>query len=110
VGDKFTDENIKTMRKVKCNTIIDLSDGTSYHPIGGGYASSGTSIRVMFDCHQIVKYCRAMEASVREYLIHANTGGEQVLPSYEFKLAIRDGRISAIDARAGITINFSLPL
>ena len=45
--------DVKVLRAGGVNTIIQMKDGTVYFPIGGGYASNGTSmaVRIEADSH-----------------------------------------------------------
>ncbi|WLH62065.1 hypothetical protein [Pseudomonas sp. FP2300] len=43
-AEKLTSDQRKTLRKKRYNSFVQVSDGTTYAPIGGGYVFSGHSI------------------------------------------------------------------
>jgi len=64
-ANKITQEQRANMRNSKINSMIAVSDGTVYFPIGNGYTCSGLSIDVLvasdslaYRLRNFEKYCR----------------------------------------------------
>jgi hypothetical protein len=91
VGHKVTDDEIKILRD-RVNIAIEVEQGVVYAPIGGGSATSGTSIQVVMDCDNCTWMIRDAEKYVKENIndfatfIEKETG---VKPTeFDFKLQI----------------------
>lgn len=61
-----SNEDIKALRKAHINTLLQLKDGTVYAPIGGGYASDGTSNDIALGLVQTRRRLRTAENEIRK--------------------------------------------
>ena len=62
-----TDANtIKAMRKAKINAPVETQDGTIYRQLGGGYATDGTSLRVVMNANTHATDIKGLEKWVRK--------------------------------------------
>lgn len=107
---KGTDEERLERRKHGILSFIEVEPGVFYYPPGGGYASSGTSIRAVISANYYKRWIGDMEQHVREkcqwYLDQiAATGTEPAKPSH-FKLEVVGDFL--VVAETGAAVSFRL--
>lgn len=62
-----TDAQIGQLRRANVCVMHELAPGAVYAPIGGGYATDGTSISVVRANDMLVRHLRDLEAAVRPF-------------------------------------------
>lgn len=63
-----TDE-LRRFHKVKLNSFIQVSDGSVYMPMGGGFTTDGTSVHVVIRANQQLRFVDTLEQCVRENIV-----------------------------------------
>jgi hypothetical protein len=105
-----SDNDIKALRGAGVNTILQVSDGTIYAPLGGGITSAKGSAQAMIQKNKIAKKVKAKERDLPDRLQHigglmAKEGA--VLPiDPVFKLIRRENKLWVAETKTG----FELPL
>ncbi len=96
-----SDEDIAQFRKDGISTSIQVSDGTIYCLLGGGYLRSGLSMDVCVTCNRYSARVRELEKYVRNNLSNlrniARQHNPELPPQPHFKLQLRDGNACAVE-------------
>jgi len=61
-----TSADVKLLRGVHVNTILQTKDGTIYAPVGGGYMTNGTSSEVVMESIRHAKFIKHLEQWVKD--------------------------------------------
>ena len=107
-GNQFTDEEIKVLRKKNINYCIEVDEGISYHPPGGGVTFAGTNAH---DVIQVAYYIHWFDLA-QEWIIEniekiAADALEKsiVLPNpARFKFQVLEEQFYAIEKGSNIAI------
>lgn len=106
-----TDGEINKLRKACCSYSLEMSDGTVYFPIGGGYASSGMSDEAIRSADYYSGYMQWFEEYILENAAElarlAAAVGRPFGEELEFKLAIRDDWFRVVEKNS--LVIFDLP-
>lgn len=106
VEKNFSNEEYRSLRNAGASLAISIEPGIIYSMLGGGYATSGTSLEVITTCDYIRKYLRDRETYVRENINQfeklANEIGINLEPEITFKLIIKENQIFAYDPKSDI--------
>lgn len=101
-----TDEDVADFRRSGINTAIQVSDGTTYLAIGGGYALPGISIDVRVTCSSYAATIRNLENHVKSNLSHLIKAAHEqgiVLPSQmHFQLQIINDEAYAVELNSNV--------
>jgi hypothetical protein len=106
-----TDDEIKKLRSGAIYAL-QLSDGTVYLPIGGGYATSGVSIEVIDKRDYYATQVRQIEQHIRDNikeLISQTSDIKDALTSkLTFKLKVLDDHFLAVEDNLKIAFRYEL--
>lgn len=69
-GSHYTEDEIRQFRGHNVQTLIDVSNGTVYAPLGGGYLTSGVSIEVVMQCDYLKACISKLEEYVKQNALH----------------------------------------
>jgi hypothetical protein len=111
LAQELADEDIAQARNIKIkgekkkraalSTFVEVEPGVVYAPIGGGYSTAQTSIKVVFDCDRIIERLQAYENRVRElmpdWIEEAATRGIEITPELSFRLGKLGDDVVAIE-------------
>jgi len=113
----YSEDDIRKFRKHNIMAFIELHDGTTYAPLGGGYATSGVSIEVVQCCDymkacidELEEYVKQNAAQLVEqaYYQHRVAIGPQLSFRLE-ELSIKDDAITArlVEQNSGVKFTIS---
>ena len=101
-----SDEDIAQFRKYGISTFIQISDGTTYFSLGGGYSRSGLSMDVRVTCNCCSATVRKLEKHVRNNLSNLRNIARQhnieLPPQPHFQLQLIDGNACAVELNTKI--------
>jgi hypothetical protein len=101
-----SDQDIAQFRKHGISTLIQVSDGTIYSSLGGGYSRSGISTDVRVTCSCYSATVRRLEKHVRNNLSNlrdiARQHNLELPPQPHFQLQIVDGNAYAVELNTKI--------
>lgn len=60
-----TDE-LRRFHKAKLNSLIQVSDGSVYMPMGGGFTTDGTSVHIVIRANQQIRFIDTLEQCVKD--------------------------------------------
>ena len=107
-GDQFTDEQIKILREKNINYCIEVGDGISYHPPGGGYTTAGSSVFARMQANYHVRWFRNSQQSIIENIeeIAAEALEKSIaLPNpARFKFEVLEGKFYAVEQVSKIAV------
>ncbi|BBN52695.1 hypothetical protein TRE132_08200 [Pseudomonas chlororaphis subsp. aurantiaca] len=66
--ERLTSDQRKTLRKKRCNSFVQVKDGTTYAPIGGGYVFSGHSIFAITEMDKEHDFLECLERLIPELI------------------------------------------
>jgi hypothetical protein len=102
----ITDQEVEIFRKANINTFIQVSDGTTYVPPGGGQAINGISSDVRVTCNIYLGTVRNFEKYVKDNLANyrdiARQNGLELPQQTHFQLQLVDGEAFAVELTVGI--------
>lgn len=87
-----SDSDRARFRKAGLTVLCQLADGTVYVPIGGGYMSTGLSMRVLMESDRYARWVHSFEKYVREqapeFVRRVEAIGRKVGPVLKFQLVL----------------------
>jgi len=108
-----SEDDLQEFRKHGVMALVQLSDGTIYGPIGGGYATSGVSIEVVRQCDYFKHLTRQLEQWVTKnadrLVSVARDRGARIGPRLHFRLVEFSAKQASVLEENSRTV-FSLPL
>lgn len=110
---RLSDEEIKELRRKKINYFIDMDDGTTYSPPGGGNTSAGTNILdVMRANHDLDWVSRMQQKIIEEFPEIENRARERGISFGEpprFELHLIGETFCAVESYSGYNLPLSYP-
>ena len=107
-GDQFTDEEINVLRKKNINYCIEVEEGISYQPPGGGMTLSGSSVDARMQANQYVRWFRSVQQLIIENIenIAADALDKSiVLPNpARFKFQVIEEQFYAVETDSNLAI------
>lgn len=105
VEKNFSNEEYRSLRNAGVSLLISIEPGVIYALLGGGYATSGTSLEVITTCDRIRKSLRESEKYVKENIKYleslANEKGISLEEEINFGLIIKENnKIFAYDKKS----------
>lgn len=98
---KVSDNDIRQLRNAGVNTFIQVSDGSVYGSVGGGYSKSGLSIDVIRKYNSYMYFLKECEAyvvsNVQELATIAEQQGVEICPPFSFHLGLDSDNVYAIE-------------
>lgn len=105
---KISDSDISKLRRAGVQTFVQIDDGVIYAPIGGGYASSGTSVEVVRTSDYYAKRIRSLEKTIIDNLdnliVDAAAKGVSLGEHLEFKLEFFTEQVIAVEKNSGLNV------
>ena len=107
-GDRLTDEQIKNLRKKNINYYIEIEDGITYSPLGGGSMLSGSNIldRLKAD-YYMDQLRRTQQKIIKDFSEIKGRAKTRVILFSDpatFKLDIRGETFCAVETWSGYTL------
>jgi len=106
VNEKLSDEQIYQARKAGVFLLIEVEEGAVYMPIGGGIATSGTSIDVVRVSDYYADRVKALENVIKEniadFVIGVQEAGIKVGGKLKFRFAIRGKEVVAFETTTNV--------
>ncbi|MHA1756316.1 MAG: hypothetical protein ACTSVV_06070 [Promethearchaeota archaeon] len=104
VGQQYNDEEYAQLRKAGVSVLVGMGDGTVYAPLGGGYASDGTSIDVVRICDYYIQNIRALQTNIDQIIASAEAQGMEFRPDLDLHLDFRNDEFCIIERNSGNVI------
>ncbi len=102
---KPSDDDIRHLRRAGIDIAIQVSDGTVYDSIGGGYTTSGVSVDVASTCNSYWHFFRRCEAYVKQHIQElieiAGQQGVEIAAPFSFQLGLDNYNVYAIETNSG---------
>lgn len=99
-----SDDDIRLLRRAGVDTAIQVSDGTVYGSIGGGYSTSGLSADVARTCNSYWYFFRECEAYVKQHIQElieiARHHGVEIAAPFSFRLGLDNDNVYAIETNS----------
>jgi hypothetical protein len=99
-----SDDDIRDLRRAGVDIAIQVSDGTVYHSMGGGYTTSGLSVDVRTTCNSYWYFFRECEDYVKQHtqeLIElAGQHDVEIAAPFSFRLGLDDDNVYAIETNS----------
>lgn len=101
---KPSDDDIRRLRRAGVDIAIQVSDGTVYGSIGGGYTTSGLSADVVSTCNSywyLLWECEAyVKQHIQELIEIARQHGVQMTAPFCFRLGCDNDNVYAIETNS----------
>ncbi len=101
-------DEIALLRKSGVNVILQMPGGSVHAPIGGGYASDGSSIEAVEQHDRIAlslkKAERILKTQIDEIIADARQSGFDIHENPVFKLLVEPAELFAIESETGFKI------
>ena len=107
-GDQLSDEEIKVLRKKNMNYCIEVEDGISYHPPGGGVTFAGTnvldSVKVGYHLHWFDSAEKWIIDNIEEIAADALEKSVVFPNSARFRFQVIDEQFYAAEEKSGVHV------
>ena len=107
-GNRYSDEEIKTLRKANMNCYIEIEDGISYYAPGGGMTTSGSSTFAQIETSRHNSWVRSAQQWIIDNIEQIAAGAlkkSAVLPNpARFRLHVIDKKTYAVEVESKIAI------
>jgi len=104
-GQQYNDEEYSRLREIRVTVLVGMDDGTVYAPLGGGYATDGTSIDVVRSCDYYIQKIRALQANIDQIIVCAEAQGMEFGPDLDLHLNYRNDKFCIIERNSGNVIS-----
>jgi len=105
---KYTDQERAQLRKAGATTLIEPEPGFIYVPMGGGFTTAGSSLKLVMCCQNIFKTLRKDEKVIlqnkEEIVSQIYTQTGQKLDSLICELVIDQGKLLIMERQTGIIL------
>ena len=107
-GARLSDQEIKQLRSINCNYLLELADGTTYAPPGGGIVGSGCNVLSVVAADQSEEMVRFEEdlivTNIDNIADEALSKGRVIPDPARFELHLLDGRFYAMERDSKIAV------
>lgn len=108
LSQNFNDEKRKMFRDAGLSTLIEVEPGVVYAPIGGGYATDGSSTEVVMECDRYAYMLKDYEETIRnnidKFISEARESGKEIKESLHFVLQFKGKDIIALETNTQIAV------
>ncbi len=108
-GNRYSDEEIKALRKANMNCYIEIEDGISYYAPGGGMTSAGSSIHAQLESSRHVSWVRSAQQWIIDNIELVVTDAlkkSAILPNpAQFNLQVINEKAYAVEVDSKIAIS-----
>jgi len=115
VSKSYSDDEIAQLREGHVNAMVQVSDGTIYAPLGGGYAVNGLSSQVVMQGHRCASRLRELSRHVIDNIEQVVTGarnqGIEIPAKTKFALSLphlENGEVCAIEVQTKVGVKLGL--
>ena len=107
-GSRLSDEEIKELRRKNCNYVLELADGKSYAPLGGGTVGSGSNAFSVMEAIQFRELIRAQQdlivGNIDIIADEALSKGLNLPDPARFELKLLEGQFYAVERGSRIAV------
>ena len=107
-GTRISDQELKELRRKNCNYCLEMADGTTYAPPGGGVVGTGSNVFSMFATSQYFHLIRSEQDGIIENIDEiasaASRQGVELPDPAVFELHLLDGKFHAVEKDSRVAI------
>lgn len=107
-GTQISDREIKELRRKNWNYCLEMADGTTYAPPGGGVVGTGSNLSSVFAADQYFDLIRAEQVGIGENIDEiasaASHQGVELPEPAIFELHLLDGKFHAVERDSRVAI------
>ena len=107
-GSRLSDQEIKKLRRKNCNYCLELADGTTYAPPGGGTVGSGSNVLSVMETIQFRKLIQMEQNQIVENIDEiadkALSKGLNLPDPARFELKLLEGQFYAVERDSKIAV------
>lgn len=108
LSQSCNDKERKILRDAGVSTLIEVELGVVYAPIGGGYATDGSSTEVVIECDRYAHILKNYEETIRDnidkLISAALESGKEIKESLHFVLQFKEKDIIALETNTQIAV------